>query len=281
MREHRIEGGGGLKLHVREWGRGDAPAILLIHGWSQHHLCWSKQFGSALSDEFRIVALDLRGHGQSEAPQGPDNYKNGSLWADDIAALIIQLELATPVLVGWSYGGFVIGDYLRRYGDNAIAGINLVGGAIGIGPDWFGTLIGPDFVRYASLACSPDQPEALSAIQSLVHRFFARSVAAVDIEAAIGWSMLTHPAVRAAMIDRQEDFRPEFSRLMKPLLVSYGAADTILLPAMVRAISESCPTCRLSEYAAAGHAPFLEDPERFNNELTAFCREVSGRMALA
>jgi pimeloyl-ACP methyl ester carboxylesterase len=75
------------------------------------------------------------------------------------------------------------------------------------------------------------------------------------------------------LIDRDEDFRPEYSRLMKPLLVSYGAADTILLPAMVDAIREACPACHLSEYAETGHAPFFEDPERFNVELAAFARE--------
>ena len=55
-----VAGGGGLGLHVREWGRADGPPILLIHGWSQNHLCWAKQYGSALADEFRLVAFDLR-----------------------------------------------------------------------------------------------------------------------------------------------------------------------------------------------------------------------------
>jgi len=279
MREIVVEGGGGLKLHVRECGPRDAPAIVLLHGWSQHHLCWSKQFDSLLSDEFRVVAPDLRGHGQSEAPLEPENYKTGSLWADDVAALISFLELVSPVLVGWSYGGFIIGDYLRRYGDGAIAGVNLAGGAIGIGPDWFGTMIGPDFVHYAPLACSPDQPQALAAIQALVHRFFVRPVAAADIEAAVGWSMLTQPAVRGALIDRDEDFRLDYARLTKPLLVSYGAADTILLPATVEAIREACPACQLSEYAETGHTPFFEDPERFNGELAAFARKASGRLS--
>ena len=65
---HTVEGGGGLRLHVREWGRPDGPPILLIHGRSQNHLCWAPQYDSALADEFRLVAFDLRGHGMSEAP---------------------------------------------------------------------------------------------------------------------------------------------------------------------------------------------------------------------
>ena len=42
MPMHSVEGGGGLRLHVRDWGDAGAPPILFIHGWSQHHLCWTK-----------------------------------------------------------------------------------------------------------------------------------------------------------------------------------------------------------------------------------------------
>jgi pimeloyl-ACP methyl ester carboxylesterase len=91
MRAHTIEGGASLKLHVRDFGPEDAPPILLLHGWSQHHLCWTKQFESALADEFRLIAIDLRGHGQSEAPRDPEAYTTGKLWADDVAAVISSL----------------------------------------------------------------------------------------------------------------------------------------------------------------------------------------------
>ena len=119
MEIHTVTGGGGLRLHVREWGKPDGPPILFIHGWSQNHLCWAKQYESALADEFRLVAYDLRGHGMSEAPLEPEHYTDGKLWADDVAAIIDQLRLDRPVLVGWSYGAFVICDYVRAHGAGA------------------------------------------------------------------------------------------------------------------------------------------------------------------
>src|SRR2546421_196877 len=112
MKVHAVQGGGGLRLHVREWGTADGPAILFIHGWSQNHLCWARQYESELTGEFRLVAYDLRGHGMSEAPLEPGHYTDGKLWADDVAAIIEELGLDQPVLVGWSYGAFVICDNL-------------------------------------------------------------------------------------------------------------------------------------------------------------------------
>lgn len=84
VQTHTIAGGRQLKLHVREWGQPDARAILFIHGWSQNHLCWSKQIESPLAEEFRLVAIDIRGHGQSEAPLDAESYTTGALWADDV-----------------------------------------------------------------------------------------------------------------------------------------------------------------------------------------------------
>ena len=99
MRSHTVRGGDGLKLHVREWGESNAPPILFIHGWSQHHLCWQAQIESPLAGNFRLVAMDLRGHGQSEAPLDAGNYTRGELWAEDVRNVQQELKLAI-----WSAG---------------------------------------------------------------------------------------------------------------------------------------------------------------------------------
>src|SRR5438128_483865 len=118
MKIHTVRGAGQVKLHVREWGKPAGVPILLIHGWSQNHLCWMKQYEGELRDEFRVVALDLRGHGMSDAPLQAEQYADGDKWADDIAAIIDQLALDRPTLVGWSYGGFIISDFVRKHGQS-------------------------------------------------------------------------------------------------------------------------------------------------------------------
>jgi len=145
MKIHTIKGAGGVNLHVREYGKLTGIPILLIHGWSQSHLCWSKQYESTLNNETRIVALDLRGHGMSDAPVQVEQYTDGDKWADDIAAVIDELALDRPILVGWSYGGYIISDYVRRNGQEKIAGINFVDAAVVLGPQAFGALLGRVF----------------------------------------------------------------------------------------------------------------------------------------
>ena len=69
-----VRGGGGLRLHVREWGDPQGPPIVFVHGWSQSQLCWSRQIAGPLAEDFRIVTFDLRGHGMSEKPPDAEHY---------------------------------------------------------------------------------------------------------------------------------------------------------------------------------------------------------------
>ena len=157
-------GGGGVTLHAREWGNAAGPPILFIHGWSQSDLCWSAQVGGPLAERFRMVTFDLRGHGASERPLDAGAYTAAQPWADDLAAVIDTTGLERPVLVGWSYGGFVIADYLRAHGEAAIGGIELVGGAVLLRPPSFDH-IGPGFLENAPAACDPDLRVSIPAIR--------------------------------------------------------------------------------------------------------------------
>jgi non-heme chloroperoxidase len=274
MKVHTVEGGGGLRLHVREWGRPDAAPILFIHGWSQNHLCWAEQYESALADEFRLVAYDLRGHGMSEAPLEPEHYTDGRLWADDVAAIVDQLALDRPVLVGWSYGSFVICDYVRLCGQERIAAINFVEGAVKLGEASFGTLIGPGFVDHFADATADDLPTNIRAMRSFVRTCFAKPLADHDIETAVCWNVVVPAAIRANLAAREIDCDDVLRSLEVPLLVTHGRADTVVLPAMAEHVLATCPTAEASWYDGVGHVPHLEDPERFNHELAALTRRV-------
>jgi non-heme chloroperoxidase len=271
---HEIRGGGGLRLHVREWGKPDGPPILFIHGWSQNHLCWAKQYESALADEFRVVAYDLRGHGMSEAPLESQHYTDGELWADDVAAIIEQLGLDRPVLVGWSYGAFVICDYLRSRGQDRIAAINFVEGVVKLGEAAFGRFIGPGFLNHFAEATADDLPTNIRAMRSFIDTCAATPLPAEEFETALAWNVIVPARIRANLAAREIDDDDVLRALELPLLVTQGRADTVVLPAMADHIVATCPTAEASWYDGVGHLPHLQEPERFNRELAELARRV-------
>jgi pimeloyl-ACP methyl ester carboxylesterase len=271
---HTVRGGGGLRLHVREWGKADGPAILFIHGWSQNHLCWAKQYESALADEFRLVAYDLRGHGMSEAPLEPEHYTDGKLWADDVAAIIDELRLDRPLLVGWSYGSFVICDYVRTHGAERIAGIEFVEGVVKLCEAAFGTLIGPGILDHFAHATADDLPTNIWALRAFLRACAAKPLPAEDFETALCWNIVVPARVRAALFAREIDDDDVLRTLDVPLLVTHGRADSVVLPAMAEHVLATCPTAEASWYDGVGHVPFLEEPGRFNRELAALTRRV-------
>ncbi len=274
MKMHTVEGGGGLRLHVREWGKPDGPPILFIHGWSQNHLCWANQYESALAAEFRLVAYDLRGHGMSAAPLEPEHYTDPKLWADDVAAIIDRLALDRLVLVGWSYGSFVICDYIRAHGQDRITAINLVEGTVKLGETAFGTLIGPGFLDHFVDATADDLPTNIRAMRSFVRTCLAKPLPDDDLETAVCWNVIVPATIRANLAAREIDCDDVLRSLSVPLLVTHGRADSVVLPAMAEHVLATCPTADASWYEGVGHAPHLEEPERFNRELTELTRRV-------
>jgi pimeloyl-ACP methyl ester carboxylesterase len=275
MTTNTVRGGGGLRLHVREWGKPDGPPILFIHGWSQNHLCWARQYESALADEFRLVAYDLRGHGMSEAPLEIEHYTEDRLWADDVAAIVEELHLDGAVLVGWSYGSFVICDYVRAYGQERVAAIDFVEGAVKLGEAAFGTLIGPGFLDTFVAATADDLPTNIRAMRAFVRACIVKPVPDDELETAVCWNVVVPAAIRANLAARELDCDDVLRGLRVPLLVTHGRADTVVLPAMADHVLATCPTAEASWYDGVGHVPHLEEPERFNRELAALTRRIA------
>jgi non-heme chloroperoxidase len=222
------------------------------------------------------VAFDLRGHGMSQAPPGPEHYTDDRLWADDLAAIIDRLGLERAVLVGWSYGAFAICDYIRAYGQDRVAAVNFVEGAVKLGEAAFGTLIGPGFLDHFVDLTADDLPANIRGMRSFVRTCLAKPVAAEDFETALCWNMTVAPQVRAALGAREIDDDDVLRALEVPLLVTQGRSDTVVLPAMAEHVLATCPTAEASWYEGVGHVPHLEEPGRFNRELAALTRRVRG-----
>ncbi len=268
-RLHRVEGGGGLPLLVAEGGRPDGPPIILLHGFSQCHLCWYRQFEGRLADRYRLVAPDLRGHGGSAKPEDKAAYSDGALWADDLAAVMAALDLTRSVVVAWSYAGAVVGDYLRHRGTAGIAGINFVGAVARLGPASM-PLLGPDLLGSTPGLLSSDPGKNVVAARQFVRGTSAAPMSPDDNDMAMAGTMMVPPAVRRCVLGRSEDYDDVLASLDLPVLVTIGMSDVMVSPLMGEHIAGIVPGAELSRYPAIGHAPFLETRERFDRELEAF-----------
>jgi pimeloyl-ACP methyl ester carboxylesterase len=267
IRSHRISGGAGCQLYAEETGNRDGPPVLFIHGISQSRLAWRRQLTSDLGRNLRLVAMDLRGHGGSERPH--DAYGEPFLWADDIQAVIDNLGLDRPILCGWSYGGIVIGDYLRCHGERAVRGIVLVAAASRMGAP-VAPFLGPDFIGLGPGLISTTVDESMTALHTFVRMCTATPLDAEDFYAVLGYNAAVPPHVRQAMMNRTINHDDVYARLEAPTLIVHGLADPVVLPAMSRHQARLMPRAQTSYYPTVGHSPFREDQARFNAELLTF-----------
>jgi len=187
--------------------------------------------------------------------------------------VIVQLELDRPVLVGWSYGGYVVTDYVAAYGDAAIAGIDLVGGAVLRTPSF--EHIGPGLLENAGDACGPDLRTSIAAMVRFLRACTVRPLSDHDWSTALCWNMVVPTEVRGALFAREIDADAVLSGLSVPVLVTHGLADAIVLPSMAEHVVEVCGTAQASWYEDVGHLPFIENSDRFDRELAEFAGHVA------
>lgn len=269
MQTQGITGAGGINLNVHETGPAKGKPILFIHGFSQCGLAWIKQLNSELAQEFRLVAMDVRGHGQSDKPR--DAYGDSKLWADDVRAVITALGLEAPVLCGWSYGGVVMSDYLARYGERDIAGTHWVSTITRLGkPLAERGFLGANFLEVVPALCADDAPDGGEAMQTFLRLCMHEAPALEDLYFFLGYNGLVPAHVRRSLLARDLNNDAAVATSRKPMLISYGERDRIVTPAMARHVAQLTPHARVSAYPGVGHMPFWEAPERFNRELAEF-----------
>jgi non-heme chloroperoxidase len=273
MKHHIITGGGGCQLHLVEAGNPEGQPILFIHGFSQCSLAWSRQLNSDLARNYRLVAMDMRGHGTSERPRA--GYDDSRLWADDVAIALRELDLDRPVVSGWSYGPLVILDYVRHYGEDAIGGIHFVGAVTKLGSEAALSVLTPEFLALVPGFFSSDAEESVRSLDSLLRMCFAREPSAAELYLMLGYNMSVPPFVRQALFSRAFDNDDLLPTLRSPMLITHGAEDAIVRTAAVEQHSALVPHAQVDIMPGAGHAPFWDDAAAFNRRLAAFCEDVS------
>jgi len=257
---------------VREWGNPAGRAILFVHGLAQSHLSFAPQFESSLATRHRLVAYDLRGHGESGKPADPAYYCDGQRWADELAAVISATELEKPVLVGWSLGGRVVRAYLMHHGDDRIGGLNF----LSTRPFEDAAVVGP--ASQANLAARPQSlAECIDAHVAFLRACFLRPPPADDFAVAVAYNAIVSQAIREAIggwATGVAETRAAFARISVPTLVTHGRDDALILPLAAEQTAAAIRGARISWYDDCGHSPFVEHAARYNRELEAFVASI-------
>jgi pimeloyl-ACP methyl ester carboxylesterase len=275
MKHHTIAGGGGGRLHLVEAGNPEGQAILFIHGLSQCSLSWSRQLGSDLARSYRLVAMDMRGHGSSDRPR--EGYDDSRLWAEDVDSAMRALDLDRPVLCGWSYGPLVMLDYIRHHGEERIGGIHLVGAVTKLGSEAASSVLTPEFLGLVPGLLSSDVDDSVRSLEGLLRLCFARGPAPADLCTMLGYSVSVPPFVRRALLSRVLDNDDILPTVRKPVLITHGAQDAIVRTEVVEQHRSALAHAQVHVMPGAGHAPFWDAAASFNRRLAAFCDEVARR----
>ena len=273
MRIHEVRGGGGLRLHVREWGNPEGPPILLIHAWSQNHLCWAKQYESDSPTSsgwwrstFEVTACPRR------RPSGA--LHDAGLWADDLAAIIEALAST-----GWCWWAGPTAASSSATTSVPMGRTDLrhrfVAGAVKLGEAAFGALLGPGFLDHFAGATADDLPTNVRGMRGLVQAFSARGLPAAEVESCSPRASTVPARIRANLAAREIDGDDVLSASRCRCSSARAGRTSCCLPwpSTGRRLSDR----GASWYEGVGHVPHLEDPERFNAELAALTRPAAVR----
>jgi pimeloyl-[acyl-carrier protein] methyl ester esterase len=256
----------GLSLHAAEAGAG--RPLVLVHGWSFSHAAFAPQL-AALASRARVLAVDLRGHGGSPAPEAGYAVDD---FAADLARFFEQRELRGAVLAGWSWGAEVALAALPRLLPR-LAGLALLSATprFTAGPGWPHG-VPPANVRALSrrLARDPDGTRRL-----FVDGLFADGELDAPARAALAGELLAIPPALHAARETLDalaaaDLRPQVALARElPVLLVHGEADTVCSPATARWLAAELPAARLLLLPGAGHAPHLTRSRAVNDALAA------------
>ena len=260
----------GTPLVYSVTGAPDARTLVLLHGWAQSSKCWGPGVLDELAARYRVIAVDLRGHGYSGAPDA--GYDDSAIWAGDVDAVLTAEGVTSgAVLLGWSYGGLVICDYLASHGTSAVDGVVLVGAITSIGRGEAGGKVGAAMRAAIPGAMSEEPREAIRALGAFGNALTGPPEGkGAQSQALFGASLATPPRVRAALFNRSASHDELLRSLDVPVLVLHGTEDSVVDVSAGRHAAELIPQARASFWEGCDHGPFVEDPDRFVKEVGEF-----------
>jgi microsomal epoxide hydrolase len=269
-----LETSDGVRLHVIEAGerKPGQPVIVFVPGWSMPASIWANQI-AALSATHKVVALDPRGQGESEIPA--EGYTTERR-AEDLHDLISRYR--PVVLVTWSLGSLEALQYVHTRGESGLRALVIVDSSVGE----ISAAVSKASPKEPPAAPAPrlsfqdelrlDRPKAVEAFLRAIFRTPQPEQAiATLLDAALRMPLEASLSIFPGDRIPRERWRATVNAFRKPLLY----AVTPQFAAQAQRLKAKRPATRVEIFENAGHALFVDEPERFNAVLIDFLRTNS------
>jgi pimeloyl-ACP methyl ester carboxylesterase len=248
----------GLTIHSSTSGTG-AATVIFVHGWTCDSSSWAAQV-PALAKKYRVITVDLPGHGQSASPK--DGKLSMDLFARAVEAVRAEAKADRVVLVGHSMGAPVIRQYAHLY-PQRVAGLVAVDGPL-------------DIRGFPSAEFKQPPPmlgsEGLKTREKMIRGMFTPqtppAIQGQVLKMMLGTSEATANGAMAAVFDPSV---PKTDVIKAPALSVY--AGTAKLPDAAKT-KEVLPNYEGTQIAGTGHFVMMEKPDEFNRMLTAFLDKI-------
>lgn len=251
--------------------KGSGPAVLFLHGWMMSKKVW--HFQLPLSSKLRIISLDLRGHGRSDATDF--SY---AACLNDIETLLDYLAVEKVMVVGWSMGSqlAIMAYPLLK---ERISGLILVGGTPRFcsAADYPGGL---PLNEARGMAIRIKRDYRGTSGQFFTNMFTEAENAFSDLRDIASRTVATLPSLRVALAALHELIDTDLRQLLPdtniPVHLLHGAEDSICPLEAAEYMAGHLPRASMKIFPFSGHAPFMSAADMFNAEVSGFARTVNG-----
>ena len=264
----------GTEIYYKDWGQG--PVVTLSHGWPLSADAWDGQMLFLAQNGFRAVAHDRRGHGRSSQPSS-GNDMNG--YADDLAAVIEELNLRDVTLVGHSTGGGEVARYIGRHGTTRVVKAVLISA---VPPLMLQTAANPEGlpIEVFDELRSGLYNDRSQFYKDLAMQFYGANRQGAKVSQGILdqfwlWSMQSglKNAYESIKAFSETDFTEDLRKFDVPTLVMHGEDDQIVpVHDSARKSAKLIKDAREIYYPGAPHGLTATLQDQVNADLLAFLR---------
>ena len=254
----QVSGGDGCAINVTVAGPEDGPLVVGIHGIGQSLLAYQPLLDVADQRGWRVVAFDLRGHGESEKPH--DAYGDPKLWADDVKAVLEWAGASVDnraTVLAWSYGGAVITDYLATYGGDLVKAIVTLGATDKLGAP-VGPFVTPEFGALGKAIMTDDTGEVA---EQLLAMCAAKPLDSAYRKRLLEESLKCPAYVRNGMFRRTLDNDTALAAYGGIVVATHGDQDQMFSQDLGKLIAETAKNGTFKGYADCGHMPLWDVPD--------------------